>query len=529
MNESHDRAGDADAPELTLSSAEAQPALLREAALRLAAIVESSDDAIVSKTLDGIIRTWNAGAERIFGYTAEEVIGRPMLVIIPTERQDEEQSILERLRRGERVDHFETVRVGKRGELIDVSVTISPIRRADGVIVGASKIARDITAQKKTQRELEEAKELAEAASRAKDHFLSVLSHELRTPLTPVLGALSLLERRTDLPDALRDEIGMLRRNVETEARLVDDLLDLTRISRGKVELHFEIVDVHLSLRNTLAMFQPEMDAKGLESSVALRARQHHVWADMGRLQQIFQNLIANAIKFTPAGGTISVRTTDLAGGQLQVEVRDTGIGIEQQFLERLFDPFEQAEQTTTRRFGGLGLGLSITRSLVEMHGGAIRAASEGVGRGAAFFVELATAPASAVAPDVAASAAGARDLSSLRVLLLEDHDDTRTVMTRLLASLGCAVTTASTVRDALALAERENFDLLVSDIGLPDGSGTEVMRHLRGRHGTRGIALSGFGQPEDVRRSEEAGFEQHLTKPINFVKLQDVIQKLTG
>ena len=494
---------------------------------RLAAIVETSDDAIVSKTLDGVIRTWNAGAERLFGYTAEEAVGQSMLLIIPPERHSEETDILNRLRRGERVDHFETVRRRKDGRYVEVSVTISPLRDATGRFIGASKIARDITLQKRFQRELQQAKDLAESASRAKDQFLAVLSHELRTPLTPVLAALGMIERRPDLGADLRDEVEMMRRNVETQARLVDDLLDLTRIGRGKVQLQFEVVDVHAAVRNTLAMFQAEMDAKGIEASVALRARDHHVWADAGRLQQVFLNLLSNAVKFTPEGGTIALRSSSDERQRLRVEVRDTGIGIEPGSLAKLFDPFEQGEQTRSRQFGGLGLGLAIARSLVEMHSGTIHAVSDGPGRGATFTVEFpAVQP---VRHPHAGPPVERKELTALRVLLLEDHEDTRVVMTRLLSTLGCAVTAAGTVRDAMELAEHKTFDLLVSDIGLPDGSGTDVMRHLRDRHGTRGIALSGFGQPDDLRRSEEAGFETHLTKPVNFNMLQDVIRRMTG
>jgi two-component system, chemotaxis family, CheB/CheR fusion protein len=530
-----DRPGDAGVPPSTPASLnditpipeEMATRLREETRARLAAIIESSDDAIVSKTLDGVVRTWNKGAERIFGYTAEEMVGRSIQTIVPTDRAEEEPQILQRLRRGERVDHFETIRVRKDGSRIEVSVTISPIRSSDGTIIGASKIARDITPQKEFQRQLQQAKEVAEAASRAKDHFLSILSHELRTPLTPVLATLSLMEQRGNLSEELRSEIEMLRRNVEIEARLVDDLLDLTRISRGKVPLHFEVVDAHAVVRATLAMFQPEIDAKGLEAAVALRAKHYHVWADPGRMQQIVLNLVSNAIKFTPEGGSISVRSSSDERRRLRMEVRDTGIGIDADLLQKLFDPFEQGEQTTTRQFGGLGLGLSIARSLVEMHSGTITAASEGAGRGATFTLEFATVPA-----DQAQQSQGTveqKELTALRVLLLEDHEDTRMVMSRLLASFGCRVTATGTVRDALAIAEHERFDLLVSDIGLPDGSGTEVMKTLRARHGTKGIALSGFGQPEDLRRSREAGFDTHLIKPVNFKTLQELIQRVAG
>ena len=524
MNNSDDRAAPHASPDNSVLH-------LRDVAqARLAAIVESSDDAIVSKTLDGVITSWNAGAQRIFGYTPEEAIGKSIVMLMPPDRVEDEPKILQRLRRGERVEHFETVRVTKDGRQIEVSVTISPLRDGTGRIVGASKIARDISLQKTFQRELQRAKEAAESANRAKDHFLSILSHELRTPLTPALAALGLMERRGDLNPQLREEIDMVRRNVETEARLVDDLLDLTRISRGKLELRMEVVDVHAIARHVLATFQQEIDAKGLESSVALRAREHFVWGDANRLQQVFMNLLSNAIKFSPEGGTVSIRSANPVDGRLHIEARDTGIGMDAQTLARIFQPFEQGEQTTSRHFGGLGLGLSISRSLVEMHGGRITATSEGPGRGSSFVVELGSFAEGAERDRPQQQpASAANKLSGLRVLLLEDHVDTRQIMTRLLGTFGCDVTAVGTVREAMALGETGNYDLLVSDIGLPDGSGIDVMRHFRQRRqDIKGIALSGFGQPDDLRRSREAGFETHLIKPVNLRALESVIQKVT-
>jgi PAS domain S-box-containing protein len=514
---------------------------------RLAAIVESSDDAIVSKTLEGIVTSWNKGAERIFGYKPDEIIGQSINILFPPDRQDEEPKILARLARGERVDHFETIRMRKDGQLINISVTISPVRDASGRIVGASKIARDITAQKRAERELrdardaaesarrdsEAAREAAEAANRAKDHFLSVLSHELRTPLTPVLAAVSLLESGPELsPEELRRNVEMIRRNVETEARLVDDLLDVTRIARGKVRLHFEIIDAHAAVRNVVAMLQNEIDAKGLEVTLGLRAKDHHVWADPGRFQQVLLNLLSNAVKFTPEEGSIFIRTSNEngRGHGIKIEVSDTGIGFETDVLPRLFQAFEQGERTVTRQFGGLGLGLSIVRALVEMHGGSITATSAGAGKGATFSFRVET-----VDPQQAASAGtgtgagagtGADDASAkrYRVLLVEDHDDTRAVLVRLLKSFGCEVTSAANVREAMNFADTQQFDLLLSDLGLPDGSGHDIMRHVRARQPIRGIALSGFGQDDDLRRSREAGFEQHLTKPVNLQTLREAI-----
>ena len=528
---------------MTQTSDPGQPDPIAKA--RLAAIVESSDDAIVSKTLEGVVTTWNKGAERIFGYTADEAVGRPInVLIIPPDRQEEEPQILARLRRGERVDHFQTIRRRKDGGLIEVSVTISPVRDPTGKIVGASKIARDITEQKRVERELraardaaesarkeaDAARQAAETANRAKDHFLSVLSHELRTPLTPVLAAVSLIESSNDLPlQEIRSHLQMIKRNVETEARLVDDLLDITRISRGKLRLHPEVVDAHAAVRSVVSMLQGEIDARGLEVTLALRAKDHHVWADPGRFQQILLNLLSNAVKFTPEDGSISVRTTneDGRGHGLKIEIIDTGVGIAPDLLPRLFRPFEQGEQTVSRRFGGLGLGLSIVQALVEMHGGSITASSAGTGRGATFSFRLETVTRPLGAGEQGGGAvreAGAPPGPACRVLLVEDHEDTRDLLGRLLKSFGCEVAAAGSVGEAVALAGRQQFDLLLSDIGLPDGSGLDVMRQIGKHQKIRGIALSGFGQDDDLRRSREAGFEQHITKPVNLQTLREIV-----
>ncbi|HEY7117021.1 MAG TPA: PAS domain S-box protein, partial [Tepidisphaeraceae bacterium] len=444
---------------------------------RLAAIVESSDDAIVSKTLEGIISTWNKGAERIFGYTSDEAVGRSITLIIPEDRLYEEPQILARIRAGHRIDHYETVRQRKDGRLIDVSVTISPMRDADGRIVGVSKIARDVTETKQAQRELQAAKESAEAANRAKDHFLSVLSHELRTPLTPVLAAVSVVERNPAMSIAeLHEHMGMIRRNIETEARLVDDLLDLTRVARGKVQLQFEVLDAHVALRTAVAMFQADIDAKGLSVTVALRARDRHVWADAGRFQQVFLNLLSNAVKFTPQDGSITVRTSNESGSGLRIEVTDTGVGIDPAEIPRLFNAFEQADRTVARRYGGLGLGLSIAKAMIDLHNGRLTGHSAGVGTGASFVVELATVPpppAPSAVPSMPSLTATSRtttaqqEAANYRILLVEDHVDTREVLRRLLRSFGCEVITAGSVREAMDLSDRETFDLLVSDIGL--------------------------------------------------------------
>jgi len=379
------------------------------------------------------------------------------------------------------------------------------------------------------------------------------LSHELRTPLTPVLSTVQALESEPGLTPSLRESIDMIKRNVELESRLIDDLLDLTRIAKGKLELDLTTVDVHESIRNVLEMCREEVYSKGLHLSVQLTARRHHARADSARLQQVFWNLVKNAVKFTPEGGTIFVRTADApadragrngvgngagngsAAGdgerdRVVVEVRDTGIGIEPQVLPRIFDAFEQGERSITRRFGGLGLGLAISKALIDMQGGRLIADSEGKGRGAVFTVELAAAeapPRTGQRP--AGGAEPATGLQGLNILLVDDHEDTARAMGRLLKRLGYRITTAHTCTDAVAAFGRDTFDLVISDIGLPDGSGLELMRQLRRQKKVCGIALSGFGMEEDVRKSKEAGFHEHLTKPINFQKLQQVIREVTA
>ena len=371
--------------------APAQSRTLEETNAILASIVENSNDAIIGKTLDGIITTWNAGAQRIFGYTPQEAIGKCITMLIPRDQQDEEMRILARLRRDERMDHYQTIRIAKSGKPIQVSLTISCIKDSHGNIIGISKIARDITSQKLAEAELTRAKENAEAANLAKDHFLAVVSHELRTPLTPVLAGLTLLERNPDLPPSVLAELSSMRANVELEAKLINDLLELTRLRRGKIDLHFEVTDAHKLIHNVLDTCRTEIEAKSLEISLSLHGRQHQVWADPIRFQQILWNLTRNAAKFTPAGGRISLHTSNDSQGRLCIDITDTGIGIDPAILPRLFTPFDQGDQSITRKYGGLGLGLSIARMLMELHHGTLTARSEGKDRGATFTLTLNT------------------------------------------------------------------------------------------------------------------------------------------
>ncbi len=494
-----------------------------EALQHLAAIVESSDDAIIGKSLEGRITSWNRAAERIFGYAADEMIGQSIALLMPPDHAEDLARILGHIRRGERVDHYQTRRRRKDGRIIDVSLTVSPIRDSEGQIIGASKIARDITVQKQVDAELKAAKEAAESANRAKDAFFATLSHELRTPLTPVLMGVGSLVADPRLPPALRDDLAVILRNAELESRLIDDMLDLSRVIQGKLELRLGPVDLHDAIRHAADACRPDLREKRLSLRLDLKAERFCVEGDGARLQQVLWNLIKNAVKFTPEGGEIAVTTADL-DGFLRITVRDSGIGIDAEALPKIFDAFEQVSRDVTRQFGGLGLGLAISKAIVEAHGGTITAESEGRGRGATMSVVLSD-PMPLIQECVEPYEPADQERGPLRILLVEDHADTVRIISRMLARSGHEVIWADTIAAAIEAASTP-FDLLISDLGLPDGSGLELIRHFGP---TPSIALSGFGMEDDVQKALASGFSAHLTKPIDFAKLEATIRRVTA
>ena len=362
-------------------------------------------------------------------------------------------------------------------------------------------------------------------ASRAKDDFLAALSHELRTPLTPVLMSAAMMESDATLDPELREQLAMMRHNIELEARLIDDLLDLTRIARGKLELQRGAADVHSLLTHTEQIVRSDARGKGVSVSLALEARDHVVVGDAARLHQVFWNMLKNAIKFTPGGGAVAIRTTNPAANRIRVEVRDNGIGIDPEFLPSLFSAFAQGDRKAGGATSGLGLGMSISKTIVEMHGGVIQGSSEGLGKGATFSVELETD--ASIAPKVARPADEISARRTYRLLVVEDHQPTLEVLARLLRKQGHEVDTATSVEAALALAARHVFELVISDIGLPDGNGVDLMVQLTREYGLRGIALSGYGMDEDLARTKDAGFLAHLVKPIDFERLNRVIDQI--
>jgi PAS domain S-box-containing protein len=520
---------------------------------RFRELMEQAGDAILVANLEGVYTDVNDGACRLLGYPRERLIGMRITdLLCPEDARRLEQAKRSLLATG-RAELSEWSLLRSDGTRVPTEVSARIL--SDG---RWQAIARDVSARKQIERDLiragmeaerarveaEAARKVAEDASRAKDHFLAVLSHELRTPLTPVVTGIQLVEgdAGSSLSPESRETLAMIRRNVDLETRLIDDLLDLTRISRGKLQLALSTVDIHAKIKNVLNICEPELKGKRLRLDLHLDAGDHHANADPARLQQVFWNLLKNAIKFTPEGGRIEVRTSNVGGGResrrLRVRVSDTGVGIDADVLPRIFDAFEQGEKSINRSFGGLGLGLAISKALVTLHGGSIEAYSEGKGRGAAFAVELDTLESPAIVPagptngDGRAGggkASGDSAARTLSILVVEDHPDTANALERLLRGVGHTVRTTDCVARALAAADSEEFDLLISDIGLPDGSGLDLMRQLLARKSIKGIVLSGFGMEEDVRKSRAAGFSEHLTKPVNFARLRGAIEEISG
>jgi PAS domain S-box-containing protein len=502
------------------------------------AIVDSSDDAIVSKNLQSIVMSWNKAAERIFGYTAEEMIGESIAKIFPPDRLQEENQIITRLQTGERVDHFETKRLRKDGKAIDVSLTISPIRNPQGIIVGASKIARDVTAQKEAQRKLSQVMEELKRANHLKAEFLTTLSHELRTPLNAILGWVQIL-KETSKPEDVAQALPIIERNVRVQSQLIEDLLDMSRIESGKMRLDLQHVDLATITEASIESVRPAADAKDIRIHSAFSSLNGVVMGDKDRLQQILWNLLTNAIKFTQKGGRIHV-VIRRVNSHAEISVGDTGQGIAPEFLGQVFDRFRQAEATTTRRHGGLGLGLSIVKHLTELHGGTVRVTSDGVGQGATFAINLPLHPLREE-PDEQAEAlrraaldegAVKPDLAGIRVLVVDDEEDSVEIVRRVLERNGSEVCTARSMDEALEAFVGFSPDVLLSDIGLPHHDGYELIARLRALPGGRrvpAVALTALARSEDRNRALRAGFQMHVAKPVDFAELITVVQNLAA
>jgi PAS domain S-box-containing protein len=493
-------------------------------------LVDSVEEyAIYMLDPNGNIITWNTGAENIKGYSAEEIIGKNFAAFYTAEdvaAGKPQRNMREAARRGYIRD--QGLRVRKDGSTFEAEVVITALRDETGKLRGFSKVTRDNTDVIRS-REFEAEKIAAQKASKAKDDFLAALSHELRTPLTPALAAARYLEDNAEkLPPEFAEDVEIIKRNVQLQARLIDDLLDLTRITRGKLHLELEDCDAHTVIRNALEIASSAIAAKKLKIATKLEAKEHHIRADCIRIQQVFWNLINNAVKFTSEDGEITISTFNDTDGDFNFEIADTGIGIEPQRMASLFQPFEQADPSVTRQFGGLGLGLAISKRLVDFHHGTIQAESRGRSFGATFRVTLDAVPAEARKKRVDDRATG-KTFKPLRILLVEDHQDTRRALSRLLTHFGHKVVTADNVRRAMEIIDSDTINVLLCDIGLPDGSGYDVVSRARSKRPIKGVALTGFGTDADIRRSKEAGFDFHLVKPVNFQELQSVLEQLAA
>jgi PAS domain S-box-containing protein len=500
-------------------------ARLREADAIYARVVEALREyAVILLDPEGHVRSCNGAARAIFGFTAQEIVGQPADVLFTPEDRASGvfvQEMKAALSGGKANDDRWMMR--SDGVRLWAEGVLTPLF-SDGRHTGFCKIVRDATQQHRDAEALRMAKEQAERANRAKDRFLAVLSHELRTPLAPIVTAAHLLERSASVPEAHRNLLPMIQRNVALEARLIDDLLDLTAISAGKISLKTGPVDMHQVIGRVVDMLREQARDAELTLALDLRAPNATVVADEARMQQVVWNILRNAIKFTPPGGLVTLRTEGVQG-RFVMHCMDTGLGIEAGALARIFSPFEQADREVSRRLGGLGLGLAIARGLVTEHQGELTADSDGPGKGATFTLSLRGVE--AAEGDAAAHAAEStlpQAEAGCELLLVEDNVDAAEAMMQLLEMFGYRVTHAATCAEALRLSRERRFDIVLTDVGLPDGSGLEVGRTLSGELPV--IALSGYGADSDIETSARAGFAAHLIKPADPEAVHEALQK---
>ena len=521
---------------------------LAEGAGRLAAILDSLDDAIVSKTLDGVITSWNRAAERIFGYTATEAVGQHISLIIPEERRGEEVGVLARLIKGERIDHFETVRQAKDGRRVDISLTVSPVRNSAGRIVGASKVARDISDRRRLERERQallereqEARAEAETLNRSKDQFLATLSHELRTPLNAIYGWARMLDAGGLDETATRRATEAILRNAAAQVQLIEDLFDVSRVITGNMRLDVRPLNVTGVLEVALDAVRPAAAAKGIHLESHLDPHAGAIVGDPARLQQVAWNLLMNAVKFTPRAGRVDVHLRR-AGTHIEIVVSDSGEGIAPEHMPRIFQRFGQADGSSTRRHAGIGIGLALVRHLVELHGGTVSVHSAGLGLGATFtvFLPVTTEPAltSPAASDNASAPGSDRvkpiSLRDLRILVVDDDADGLELAALVLINAGAEVRAAPSSGAAIAVLEDWPADVLVTDLAMPGEDGVGLLRRARRVMTLRGrrlpaLALTAYGRSEDRVRALTVGFNLHLGKPVNPAELVLAVASLGG
>jgi PAS domain S-box-containing protein len=512
--------------------AEDQRQLEERAAQQLAAIVACSNDAIYSVSLDGVITSWNAGAERLYGYSAREIIGQHILKLVPAVVRGEEPRIIERIRQGELIEHYETVRQRKNGTIVDISLTVSPIKDRSGKIVGISKTARDISDKKRAEETLLcQHRELAELDAK-KNEFLAMLGHELRNPLAAIQNAAALLSEESE-ESMKRWATGVVRRQVGQLARLVDDLVDVSRITRDRIELRRDNVDIRPILRRAVETVRPLIQERRHNVELTLPDDTLLVYGDSARLEQALVNLLTNSAKYTDPGGLIQLSAAR-AGGRIVVTVKDNGIGITPDLLSHIFELFVQDKRGLDRSRGGLGIGLALAKRLVEMHGGVLFAASDGHGQGSEFTLVIPELPTRGNSQDddrdtctLANQDSGDADAAPRRILLVDDNQDSAHSFSRLLQRRGHHVHVAYDGFSALAIAPNFEPDTFLLDLGLPGMDGYELAAELQrtGFANALFVAISGYARRQDFDRSSRAGFHHHLVKPVDIERIEEILR----
>jgi PAS domain S-box-containing protein len=501
-----------------------------------ARLLDLSNDAIIVRDLEDRISSWSKGAERLFGWTTDQVVGQHLDTLLHTKFPKPRAEILAQLQREGELT-VELVQTTREGRIVPSLCRWVFDADTQSILTSST----DITARKAAEERMAEARDVAERANVSKDMFLAALSHELRTPLSPVLLLSGEAAENPAIPSATREIFATIVKNVKLEARLIDDLLDVTRITHRKLALDLTVVDVHVALLDAVETVQAEIEDKNIEVTQNFTKERVLMHGDPIRLQQIFWNVLRNAVKFSAIGAGIVIETRVLPSQVLAIRITDTGIGMTPEELLRLFEAFSQGDHAHgggSHRFGGLGLGLSISRMLAELHAGTIRAESAGLDQGATFIIELPlstearlSAHPMLVRPTASSADSGERNSKSVcqRILLVEDHEPTRVALTHLLTRRNFEVVPVGTIAEATAAAGAAQFDLMISDLGLPDGSGLDLMAELRARCGLAGIALTGYGRDDDVARSREVGFVTHLTKPISIQALESAIASIAN
>jgi PAS domain S-box-containing protein len=525
--------------------------VIREAEQRFRLLVENiTDYAIFMIDAEGRVASWNSGAQNLLGYSADEILGQPTTRFFLTAEHD----LLAREMKEARLAGRATStgwRVRKNAQHMFMEGVLTPVRDDWGRLLGYSKLMRDVTDKRRTEIEREQllqseraARGEAERSSRMKDEFLATLGHELRTPLNAILGWSQVLSRVNGATTEIAEGLRVIERNARAQAQIIDDLLDMSSIISGKVRLAMQRVDLGSVVETSIKAVRPSAEAKGIDLHVSVDALDHSVTGDPNRLQQVFWNLLTNAVKFTPKSGQVSV-TVERVNSHLDVTITDNGEGIDAAFLPHVFERFRQADASTARRHGGLGLGLSVVKQLVELHGGSVSATSGGRGMGATFRIGLPLmaseghARADVQQPEPPLRSVPSEDdvqlvdvdLEGVKVLVVDDEPDARSLVERLLHDCAATVTTAASASEAFAQLLRDRPDVLVSDIGMPSEDGYALIRRIRKLHGDRGsvpaIALTAYARAEDRATALEAGYQSHLAKPVEPGKLVSMVAQL--